>query len=113
MSSAACRDTYNRKGNHRWMREVSVLLYQSSTESRVPFAPRAAVSQALPGRPRHARRVMLVQTQAENAGAQEITRLLGNGLTARGYEVHHAFFFRKSESFDEPPNTFYCALERP
>src|SRR4051812_6886875 len=113
MSKAACRDTYHRKGNDRWMREVSVLLYQSSTESRVPFAPRGAVSQALAGKPRHARRVMLVQTQAENAGAQEITRLLRKGLTARGYEVHHAFFFRKSDSFDEPPNTFYCALKRP
>jgi glycosyltransferase involved in cell wall biosynthesis len=56
---------------------------------------------------------MLLQTQAENAGAQEITRLLGKGLEARGYEVHHAFFFRKSDSFDEPPNTFYCSLTRP
>src|SRR4051794_26310874 len=113
MSSTACRDTYKPKANNRWGREVSVLLYQSSTESRVPFAPRATVSQALPGKPRHARRVMLVQTQAENAGSQEITRLLGKGLTARGYEVHHAFFFRKSNSFDEPPNTFYCSLKRP
>src|SRR4051795_4847666 len=113
MSSAACRDTYNRKTNNRWMREVSVLLYQSSTESRVPFAPRVALSHVLPGKPRQARRVMLVQTQAENAGAQEITRLLGKGLASRGYEVHHAFFFRKSDSFDEPPNTFYCSLKRP
>nr|WP_245287160.1 glycosyltransferase family 4 protein [Bradyrhizobium elkanii] len=59
------------------------------------------------------RRVVLVQTQAENAGAQEITRLLGAGLTARGYEVFNLFFFRKSDSFDEPPNTFYCAQNRP
>ena len=95
------------------MREVSVLHYQSSTESRGPFAARAAASHALPGKPGPARRVMLVQTQAENAGAQEITRLLGSSLTARGYEVHHTFFFRKSDSFDEPPNTFYCSLQRP
>ncbi len=45
----------------------------------------------------------MVQTQAENAGAQEISRLLGSGLTARGYEVANLFFFRKSDSFDEPP----------
>ena len=57
--------------------------------------------------------VLLAQTQAENAGAQEITRLLGAGLTARGYRVTNLFFFRKSESFDEPPDTFYCASRRP
>lgn len=58
-------------------------------------------------------RVLLAQTQAENAGAQEISRLLGAGLTARGYRVTNLFFFRKSESFDEPPDTLYCAPSRP
>ena len=57
--------------------------------------------------------VLLVQTQAENAGAQEISRLLGTGLTARGYRVTNLFFFRKSDSFDEPPDTIYCASSRP
>jgi glycosyltransferase involved in cell wall biosynthesis len=57
--------------------------------------------------------VLLVQTQAENAGAQEISRLLGAGLTARGYRVTNLFFFRKSDSFDEPPDTVYCASHRP
>jgi glycosyltransferase involved in cell wall biosynthesis len=57
--------------------------------------------------------VLLVQTQAENAGAQEISRLLGAGLTARGYRVTNLFFFRKSDSFDEPPDTVYCASSRP
>ncbi len=57
--------------------------------------------------------VLLAQTQAENAGAQEISRLLGAGLTARGYRVTNLFFFRKSDSFDEPPDTFYCAPSRP
>jgi glycosyltransferase involved in cell wall biosynthesis len=59
------------------------------------------------------RRIILVQTQAENAGAQEISRLVGAGLTARGYEVYNLFFFRKSKSFDEPPNTLYCSPGRP
>ncbi len=59
------------------------------------------------------RRILLIQTQAENAGAQEISRLVGAGLTARGYEIHNLFFFRKSDSFDEPPNTFYCSPSRP
>lgn len=57
--------------------------------------------------------VLLAQTQAENAGAQEISRLLGAGLTARGYWVTNLFFFRKSDSFDEPPDTLYCARSRP
>src|SRR3954466_11068493 len=57
--------------------------------------------------------VLLVQTQAENAGAQEISRLLGAGLTSRGYRVTNLFFFRKSDSFDEPPDTLYCATSRP
>ena len=57
--------------------------------------------------------VLLAQTQAENAGAQEISRLLGAGLTARGYRVTNLFFFCKSESFDEPPDTLYCAPSRP
>jgi len=57
--------------------------------------------------------VLLAQTQAENAGAQEISRLLGAGLTARGYRITNLFFFRKSDSFDEPPDTLYCAPSRP
>lgn len=58
-------------------------------------------------------RVLLVQTQAENAGAQEISRLVGAGLAARGYDVHNLFFFRQSRSFDEPLQTTYCAPRRP
>lgn len=57
--------------------------------------------------------VLMIQTQAENAGAQEISRLVGSGLAARGYDVHSLFFFRKTRSFDEPPNTLYCAPGRP
>jgi glycosyltransferase involved in cell wall biosynthesis len=59
------------------------------------------------------RRVLLVQTQAENAGAQEISRLVGAGLTGLGFEVYNLFFFRKSETFDAPPNTIYCSPGRP
>ena len=89
------------------MREVSVLRYETGTEMRELSVPRAAAPRGLSGKVRQKRRVILVQTQAENAGAQEITRLLGAALTARGYEVFHIFFFRKSDSFDAPPNTSY------
>ncbi|MEA2821208.1 MAG: hypothetical protein QOJ86_3212, partial [Bradyrhizobium sp.] len=59
------------------------------------------------------RRILLIQTQAENAGAQEISRLVGAGLSARSFEIRNLFFFRKSATFDEPPNTRYCAPGRP
>jgi glycosyltransferase involved in cell wall biosynthesis len=58
-------------------------------------------------------RILLVQTQAENAGAQEIARVLGNGLAAKGHEVSNLFFFKKSATFSEQPNTFYCVKSRP
>ncbi|RED36251.1 glycosyltransferase involved in cell wall biosynthesis [Rhodopseudomonas thermotolerans] len=83
-----------------------------TADARAPRAhARAAAtrSSAIPTR----RRVLLIQTQAENAGAQEISRLVGAGLAARGYEVHNLFFFRQSRGFDEPANTTYCAPRRP
>ncbi|MGX1346835.1 glycosyltransferase involved in cell wall biosynthesis [Bradyrhizobium elkanii] len=89
--------------------EEAVLHYRPSTELRE--ASTASRNQSNQSKPKL--RVVLVQTQAENAGAQEITRLLGAGLAARGYDVANLFFFRKSDSFDEPPNTFYCAPSRP
>ena len=58
-------------------------------------------------------RVVLVQTQAEGAGAQEISRILGQGLDVSGYDVHHVFFFRRTAAYDQQPNTFFCARERP
>jgi L-malate glycosyltransferase len=58
-------------------------------------------------------RILFIQTQGENAGAQEISRLVGAGLSDRGYDVSHLFFYRKSPSFDAPPNTRYCSVDRP
>jgi glycosyltransferase involved in cell wall biosynthesis len=58
-------------------------------------------------------RILVVQTQAENAGAQEISRLVGAGLAARGFDVHNLFFFLQSSTFETPPNTTYCAPSRP
>ena len=80
------------------------------TDKAIDPAPRIAAQNKMNAR---RRRILLVQTQAENAGAQEISRLAGAGLTELGYEVHHLFFFRKSDSFDAPPNTIYCWPCRP
>jgi glycosyltransferase involved in cell wall biosynthesis len=57
--------------------------------------------------------VAIVQTQAENAGAQEIARQLANGFEKRGWRVRQIFFFRRTESFDKDPNVYFCAKERP
>lgn len=58
-------------------------------------------------------RLLLVQTQAEMAGAQEISRLLADGFAARlrcgepEYEVHHLFFYRKTHAFDRWRNVHF------
>lgn len=59
-----------------------------------------------------ARRVALVQTQAEAAGAQEISRLLARELETRGHEVHQIFMFRRTDAFDGVPRVVMCAPER-
>ena len=86
-----------------------MLHYQPNKE----LGEATATAPARPDGGRPKLHVLLAQTQAENAGAQEISRLLGAGLTARGYRVTNLFFFRKSDSFDEPPDTLYCASSRP
>lgn len=58
-------------------------------------------------------RIALIQTQAENAGAQEISRLLAPGLEARGHHVRQIFFFRRTASFDDVGNAIFCCAERP
>lgn len=58
-------------------------------------------------------RIALVQTQAEAAGAQEISRLLALDFAGRGHDVHQVFFFRRTAAFDQDPTAVICAAERP
>ncbi|WP_246329565.1 glycosyltransferase family 4 protein [Chthonobacter rhizosphaerae] len=58
-------------------------------------------------------RVLLVQTQAEGAGAQEITRLLAARLERRGLEPHTLFFYRRTAAYDGQPRTVFCETVRP
>lgn len=58
-------------------------------------------------------KVVLIQTQAENAGAQEVARLVAAGLAARGYDTAQLFFFRRTKSFDDVAGTLFCAPARP
>jgi len=82
-------------------------------DGAVPVAGNENSPVAKPAGLQRGLRVLVVQTQAENAGAQEISRLVGAGLAARGFDVHNLFFFLQSSSFDAPPNTSYCAPARP
>ena len=70
----------------------------------------AAPTQAGAGR---GLRVMMVQTQAENAGAQEISRLVGAGLEARGHHVDHLFFYNRTGGATDLGNVQVCVEDRP
>ena len=57
--------------------------------------------------------IVFVQTQAENAGAQEISRQLAHGVRAKGWRARQIFLFRRTDSFDLEEDVFFCAAERP
>lgn len=59
------------------------------------------------------RRVLLIQTQTEAAGAQEVSRMLAAELGRRGYDVHQLFFFRRTAVFDDDPRAVICAPTQP
>lgn len=58
-------------------------------------------------------RVLFVQTQVENAGAQEISRLVGAGLAARGHHVRHLFFYARTAGAEGLGDVDVCATARP
>lgn len=58
-------------------------------------------------------RVLFVQTQVENAGAQEISRLVGAGLAARGHDCRHLFFYARTGGAIDLDGVEICAAERP
>lgn len=59
------------------------------------------------------KKVVFVQTQAENAGAQEISRQLALGAAQRGWDSRQVFFFRRTACFDGEKDVFFCAKQRP
>lgn len=59
------------------------------------------------------KRILFVQTQIENAGAQEISRLVGAGLRARGHDVHHLFFYARTGGATDVGDVEVCAEARP
>lgn len=49
-------------------------------------------------------KIVQVQTQAEAAGAQRISDMVGAGLRARGHSARVVFMYRKTDVYDEDPN---------
>lgn len=56
---------------------------------------------------------MQVQTQAEAAGAQRISDMLGQGLRACGHDARTVFMYRKSNVYDRDPFADFILTARP
>ncbi len=48
-------------------------------------------------------KIIQVQTQAEAAGAQRVSDMVGDGLRARGHTVRTVFMYRKTDVYDGDP----------
>lgn len=58
-------------------------------------------------------KIVQVQTQAEAAGAQRISDMVGHGLRERGHEVRTVFMYRKTHAFDLDPYADFILREEP
>jgi glycosyltransferase involved in cell wall biosynthesis len=77
---------------------------------RAPHGERALGGNVMVARPR---KIAFVQTQAENAGAQEIARQLALGAERQGFATRQVFLFRRTDAFDGEANAHFCACKRP
>lgn len=57
-------------------------------------------------------KVVQVQTQAEAAGAQRISDMVGAGLRDRGHATRTVFMYRKTDAYDRDPHVDFI-LEQP
>ena len=58
-------------------------------------------------------KIVQVQTQAEAAGAQRVSDMVGEGLRRRGHQVRTVFMYRKTDAYDADPNADFATRERP
>lgn len=58
-------------------------------------------------------KVVQVQTQAEAAGAQRVSDLVGAGLRARGHQVRTVFMYRKTGAYDADPHADFILRDKP
>lgn len=58
-------------------------------------------------------KIVQVQTQAEAAGAQRVSDMVGDGLRASGHDVRTVFMYRKTEAYDADPHADFILAQRP
>jgi glycosyltransferase involved in cell wall biosynthesis len=58
-------------------------------------------------------KIVQVQTQAETAGAQRVSDMVGEGLRARGHEVRTVFMYRKTAAYDRDPYADFILTSPP
>ena len=58
-------------------------------------------------------KIVQVQTQAEAAGAQRVSDMVGEGLRARGHQVRTVFMYRKTDVYDGDPHADFVLRRRP
>ncbi|MCJ8151046.1 glycosyltransferase family 4 protein [Shinella sedimenti] len=58
-------------------------------------------------------KILQVQTQAEAAGAQRISDMVGEGLRARGHDVRTVFLYRKTDVYDRDPHADFILMHPP
>ena len=58
-------------------------------------------------------KIIQVQTQAEAAGAQRVSDMLGEKLRQRGHDVRTVFMYRKTDVYDADPYADFVLRQRP
>jgi glycosyltransferase involved in cell wall biosynthesis len=58
-------------------------------------------------------KIVQVQTQAEAAGAQRVSDMVGEGLRARGHDVRTVFMYRKTPAYDNDRQADFILREQP
>lgn len=58
-------------------------------------------------------KIIQVQTQAEAAGAQRVSDMVGEGLRQRGHDVRTVFMYRKTDAYDADPHADFILRTTP